>query len=175
MTQLLVISASLRSESNSRLLAQEAARVLQADGHEVSWLDLRDYPLPLCDGGAAYSHPHTQAVDQLIEKADAVLISTPIYNYDANAAVKNLIELTGRRWTDKVVGFLCAAGGMGSYMAIMSLANGLMLDFRCVVIPRFVYATSAAFADGGLIKDEIADRVAELAKTAARFGRLLKA
>jgi FMN reductase len=102
-------------------------------------------------------------------------VATPIYNYDANAAVKNLIELTGSGWQDKPVGFLCAAGGMSSYMSIMSLANCLMLDFRSIVVPRFVYATGEAFAGGRIVDADVEKRVAELARSTARLGRLLKA
>jgi FMN reductase len=171
---ILIVSSSLRSESNSRILAAEAKRVLENDGHAVTLLDLRDHPLPLCDAGPSYSHPSVAVIGGLLEKASAVLIATPIYNYDANAAVKNLIELTGEGWTDKAVGFLCAAGGMSSYMSIMSLANCLMLDFRSVIVPRFVYATGEAFADGLIASREVAERVAELARSAAALGGLLE-
>lgn len=43
-----------------------------------------------------------------------VLVAAPIYNFDVSAAIKNLVEQTGRAWTDKVVGFLCSAGGRAS-------------------------------------------------------------
>src|ERR1041385_5978030 len=142
---IVVISASLNADSNSRILAREAKRVLEQEGQEVSLIDLRDHPRPLCDGGAAYGHPNVARIAGQLRLADAVLIATPIYNYHGPAAVKNLIELTGRAWENKVVGFLCAAGGLGSYMSIMGLANSLMLDFRTVIVPRFVYATGDAF------------------------------
>lgn len=48
-----------------------------------------------------------------------VLLAVPIYNYDGNAAAKDLIELTGGTWEDKIAGFACAAGGASSYMSIM--------------------------------------------------------
>lgn len=172
---ILIVSASLRAESNSRILAQEALRVLQRDGHEVKLLDLRDHPLPLCDGDVSYSHPSVAKVSGLIEGASAVLVATPIYNYDANAAVKNLIELTGSAWSDKAVGFLCAAGGMGSYMSIMSLANCLMLDFRSMIVPRFVYATEESFEGGQIGNPDMRNRVAELARATARLGGFLRA
>jgi NAD(P)H-dependent FMN reductase len=170
---ILIVSSSLRSESNSRILAQEAQRVLERDDYEVTLLDLREHPLPLCDGGPSHNHPGAALISELLEKASAVLIATPIYNYDANAAVKNLIELTGSGWQDKAVGFLCAAGGMSNYMSIMSLANCLMLDFRSVIVPRFVYATGEAFDDGRITDVEVAKRVAELARMTARLGGLL--
>lgn len=172
---ILVISTSLNPESRSRLLALEAKRALESDGHPVSWLDLRDTPLPLCDGDSAYDHPNAGAAQALVEKADALILATPVYNYDANAAAKTLIELTGQAWTGKTVAFLCAAGGASSYMSILSLANSLILDFRCVIVPRFVYAAYEAFADGQIVDPEITRRVREVARTAEKFGRLLKA
>ena len=128
-----------------------------------------DHPLPLCDGDTSYDAEHVAKLAALIRKAQGVLIGTPVYNYDASAATKNLIELTGQAWTNKVVGFLCAAGGSGSYMSMMGLANSLMLDFHCLVIPRFVYATEEAFTDGRVRDSEVDDRIQELADTLVRL------
>lgn len=170
---ILVVSSSLRSESNSRFLALEALRILRADGVGTSYLDLRDHPLPLCDAGESLGHPNVAKVKALLDAADGIVVATPIYNYDANAAVKNLVEMTCGSWDNKAVGFLCAAGGMGSYMSIMPLANSLMLDFRSVIVPRFVYAVGEAF-DGGRISDpKVAERVAEVARMTARLSRAL--
>ena len=170
-----IISSSLNSDSNSRVLAREAQRVLEQEGHAAQLLDLRDHPLPLCDGGSAYSHPEVGRVNARLEAADAIIVATPIYNYDATGALKNLIELTGTAWENKPVGFLCAAAGQSSYMSIMSLANSLMLDFRSLIVPRFVYATSAAFANGGIANPEIARRVADLARATAKLSGWAKA
>ncbi len=172
---ILIISSSLSSDSNSRILAREAQRIFEQDGHAVTLLDLRDHPLPLCDGGPAYGHPNVARVGELLRAASAIVIATPIYNYDATAAVKNLIELTGDAWEDKVVGFLCAAGGMSSYMSIMSLANSLMLDFRSLIVPRFVYATGEAFSGDRIVDARVTQRVAELARAVARLGVKLQA
>lgn len=172
---ILILSSSLSAESNSRLLAAEAQRVVADAGQANTWVDLRDYPLPLCDGGASYGHPHVARLSELLAQADSILVATAIYNYDANAALKNLIELTGSAWENKAVGFLCAAGGMSSYMSIMSLANSLMLDFRSVIVPRFVYATGEAFKNGKIVDPDVLKRVAELARATARLGPLLKA
>ena len=109
--------------------------------------DLRTYELPFCDDGPAYDHPHTKEISAAIAGAQAVLLAVPIYNFDVNAAAKNLLELAGDAWNHKLVGFLCTAGGRNSYMSVMGLANSLMLDFRCIIIPRFVYAVGSDFGD----------------------------
>src|SRR5258708_22156636 len=97
--------------------------------------------------------PGSRKLSTEIKAAHGILIAARVYNYDVAAAAKNMIELTGSVWEDKIVGFLCAAGGDGSYMSVMAYANSLMLDFRCVIIPRFVFATGDAF-DGENITDK---------------------
>lgn len=171
---LLVLSASLNPESNSRVLAREAHRALVTAGHAAAFLDLRDLALPPCDGAAAYKHENTAKARAFVAGASGVLIATPIYNYDTTAALKNLIELTGKAWENKVVGFACSAGAGSSYMAVMSLANSLMLDFRCTIVPRFVYATEADFNGETLVNADIARRTQQLAEDVARYTRALQ-
>lgn len=171
---LLVLSCSLNPESNSRTLARTAQQTLTEAGQPSTFLDLRDLPLPLCDGGPAYGHPSVATARSAIAAATGILAATPIYNYDANSALKNLVELTGKAWENKVVGFACTAGGMSSYMAIMGLANSLMLDFRCTIVPRFVYATERDFTGETIGNPEVARRTGELALTLARYAAALK-
>jgi FMN reductase len=128
----------------------------------------------LCDADACYTKPGSQKVGKAIKGADGILLATPVYNYDVSATAKNLVELTGSAWEEKVVGFLCAAGGMSSYMSVMAFANSLMLDFRSVIIPRFVYATGRAF-EGDEVKDkEVVERIEELADELIRFTKALR-
>lgn len=158
--KVLIISCSLNKTSRSATLCAAACEDLAELGHDVSMIDLRELPLPFCDAGSCYSDPNAVEIKKQIAAADAVLLGVPVYNYGVNAAAKNVVELTGRdAWTGKVVGFLCAAGGQGSFMSVMPMANSLMLDFRCVIVPRFVYATKAAFQDGKIVSDEIRKRV----------------
>ena len=166
MSEYLVISTSLRSNSLSRRLGEQLARELGSDSEHI---DLREYPLPLCDGEAAYSDPNVAKLSEKIENARVILVTTPVYNYDANAAVKNLVELTGSAWEDKIVGFACAAGGQSSYMSIMGLANSLMLDFRCVIIPRFVYVTDQDFDGDQISNADVKRRIKQLADSARRL------
>ncbi|WP_432797071.1 NADPH-dependent FMN reductase [Poriferisphaera sp. WC338] len=170
--RVLIIRCSLNPDSRSARLATHAAELLTAEhGADVETVNLREYELPLCDGGEAYMHPNVAKMKSHIDAADAVLLAVPVYNYYANAAAKNLIELTGRVWTDKVVGFLAAAGGHGSYMSLMSLANSLMLDFHCLIVPRFVYTTDQGFHEAGHPQPNVELRIRELCHDLAHLGR----
>ena len=156
---ILVLSASLNPGSRSRILANAARQRLESQDRTVTWFDLAETPLPFCDGAAAYAAPNVVTLGKHIEQADAVFIASPVYNFDVNAAVKNAVELTGKKWTGKVVAMMLAAGGAGSYMSAMGLANSLMLDFRCHIVPRFVYATGDCFEGNELADDEIQTRI----------------
>jgi NAD(P)H-dependent FMN reductase len=174
-----VISASLNPESNSRLMARAVVELLQARGAETTFIDLRDYPLPMCDGDASYGDANVARLNALLKPASVILVAVPIYNYYVNAAVKNVLELTGRAWEDKVVGFMCAAGGRSSYMSVMGFANNLMLDFRSLIIPRFVYAVGDDFEDyengveGRIKNPKVRERLEGLAAEAVKLSGYL--
>ena len=170
----LIVACSLNPESRSLVLAQHAEEALRQAGVTVDFMTLKNNPLPLCDGDSVYSRPEVISAAERVQKAEGILLSVPIYNYDANAAAKNLIELTGKSWENKAVGFLCAAGGQGSYMSIMSLANSLMLDFRCIVLPRFVYVTGESFEGDNLANPEIEQRIQKLADQLIKISRSLQ-
>ena len=170
----LVISTSGNSESNSRILGQVAFEHLQKQEVECDWVDISALDLPLCDADKCYLNPAAQKLQKTIEAADGILVAAPVYNFDVSAAAKNMIDLTGSAWEDKVVGFLCAAGGMSSYMSVMAYANSLMLDFRTVIVPRFVYATSEAFEGEKLVDKKVAKRVQQVADELVRFTLALR-
>lgn len=161
---IIVISTSLNPQSRSRILAESAKAELSALGAEAELLDLSRLQLPFCNAGSCYADPDVQHCETRIKSAEAILLSTPIYNYDVNSAAKNLIELTGRSWHKKVVGLIASAGGQGSYMSLLGLGNSLMLDFRCVIVPRFVFATEKAVVDSQIVDEEIVRRIRQLAR-----------
>ena len=143
------ISCSLDPDSRSWLLAGMADAALRAADHEATLIDLRTLALPLFDNAAAFGHPSYALLHDASAAADGVVIAAPVYNWGLGSGVKALIELTGahdgahRRsaWFDKLVTFVCAGGLPHSYMAYLPVANGLMLDFNCILNPYVVYAT----------------------------------
>ncbi len=169
----LVISASLHPSSRSRILARECHNQLLSSGREVQLFDLADHPLPLCDGATAYGHENVIKLTELITSASAIFVAAPVYNYDVNSAAKNAVELTGKAWTGKIVSIMLAAGGEGSYMAAMGLANSLMLDFRCLIVPRFLYTTGDSFAAEKLAAEPIKQRVEQLVQDTTRLADAL--
>lgn len=155
----LVISTSRNPQSRSRILADRVFHQIKDEEPESEWMDLQELDLPRCDADSCYASPQVQEAADKIKNARGIVLATPIYNYSYCSEAKNLIELTGQNWTDSVAGFVCAAGGQGSYMSIMQMANSLMLDFRTFILPRFVYATGAAFAGDQITDQDLLDRL----------------
>ncbi len=177
--KILTISGSLNPESHSYVLARHFADIVQNKDVDADFIDLRQHDLPLHNGTAECKTDEVVQLSEKVRAADAIAVAAPIYVYGTNAAVKNFVDLTGHAWADKPVGFLCAAGGKSSYMAIMGLANSLMLDFRCLIVPRFIYATGTDFADDGegnthIANAEIKERSEELADALIKLGNALQ-
>jgi len=114
MPKYLVISTSGNSESNSRVMGRVAFEHLQKKGADCEWIDISGLELPLCVADKCYLTPAAQKLKKTIDAADGIIVAAPVYNFDVSAAAKNMIELTGSAWEDKIVGFLCAAGGAAS-------------------------------------------------------------
>jgi FMN reductase len=155
-------------------MGRVAFAALQKAAVDCEWIDLVELDLPLCDANACYAHASARKLDAAVEAAQGIIVAAPVYNYDVSASAKNMIELTGSSWEDKIVGFLCAAGGMTSYMSVMAYANSLMLDFRCVIIPRFVYATGNVFNDETVLDKKIIERIEQVSAELIRFTEALR-
>jgi FMN reductase len=91
---ILVISTSLKPASRSRVLAREAHRVARDLGPS-EFVDLRDHPLPFADG-ATFGQPAVENLSAAIRGASAILLAAPVYNFNLNAAAKNLIKHTDK-------------------------------------------------------------------------------
>jgi NAD(P)H-dependent FMN reductase len=162
----LIISSSLRKGSRGKKLAEAMALCLQDKNSSFELLDLAEYDLPLCDGEKCYENPLVKVVTEKISRAQSLVFAFPVYNYAASAATKNLIELANDALYNKVVGFLVAAGGARSYMASLSLATSLMTEFRCLIVPKFVYVDQSEYHDiHSEIPKQLKERIQELAST----------
>lgn len=166
-----VLSTSLDPDSRSRWMAGLAAAQLRESGHTVTFLDLRETPLPIFDNDTCYAHPHAGLYHAAIQEADGVFLAVPVYNWGVGAGAKNLVELTGSTdpehglhgaWFDRPVTFLVSGGLAHGYLSHGAFAFGLMTDFRCVVSPHFVYATGAEWAADGVPGEWLSGRLAQV-------------
>ena len=149
------------------------AKYLQKKIDDVEFFDLQKNPLPMCDGDECYDLPEVLSFREKVKNAEGIVMAIPVYNFNVSSGAKNVVELGGRMLYDKTFGFICAAGAKSSYMSVMSLANSLMIDFRCYIIPKFVYATKHDFENNKIINSDIEERIEELGKELIRVSNAL--
>jgi NAD(P)H-dependent FMN reductase len=161
----LIVGTSQDPGSRSQLLAREAQRQLEGAKVSNKLIDLRELELTATGRKDCWEQKACVEIRQQIAQATHVLLAVPIYNFGAGSPAKGLIELVGgKELTGKTVGFLVAAGGPRSYMAVLGLANSLMLDFRCWIVPRFVYATGEDFEGDQVRSTELLERIGLLTR-----------
>ena len=149
------------------------AKALTGKLNNVEFFDLQKNPLPMCDGDKCYDLPEVIDFRKKVENAKGIIMAIPIYNYNVSSGAKNIIELGGRMLYDKVFGFICAAGGKSSYMSVMSFASSLMIDYRCFIIPKFVYALKSDFNENEITNPDIKERIDELGNDLIRISEAL--
>ena len=159
MKHVTIIGTSLSEASKSQLLGQQFESRLKTENISCERIDLRELALPFAGSSDSWSSVEAAQLKESVERSSHVVFVVPIYCYDVNAAAKNVIELIGKAFTKKVVSFICSAGGNSSYMSVMGLANHLMLDFRTVIVPRFLYVDDSGWVDGITVTPEINDRM----------------
>ena len=160
---LAIIATSLDPDSRSQLLARAAFEAAERREIPATLIDLREFDIPLCGTAAGWESVDAERIRKILKPASHIVFAVAIYNFDVNAAAKNIVELMGSDvFEDKTIGFICAAGGRSSYMSVLAFANSLMLDFRCWIAPRFVYATGDDFDEDAIKNPEIAKRIEDL-------------
>ena len=98
--RVLIISTSLRQDSNSGLLAQQFAQGARQAGHEVEFISLAGKDIRFCKGclacqtsGRCVIHDDADAiVQEKILHADVLVFATPIYYYEMSGQMKTLID-----------------------------------------------------------------------------------
>lgn len=175
----LAIVGSLRETSTSRHALRVAAAGAERAGAKVTWIDLRDYDLPLCDGRADTTTYGPDFRDMLakVRAADALLVGSPEYHGSMTGALKNALDLLGEEPVrGKLVGLLAVARGDAG---AMNTLNHLRHVFRWMgswVLPTQVSvprAREAFDADGQPVRDGLAQELEALGAETIRYAGLL--
>ena len=97
--RILVISSSLRKNSNSDILAVEFARGAEEAGNDVSFVSLSGKNIGFCNGCLTCNETHRchirDDVPAIMEKAadsDILVFATPIYYYGMSGQLKTLLD-----------------------------------------------------------------------------------
>jgi chromate reductase len=154
------IIGSLRKQSYNRMLMNAAIK-LKPDNCEIEIADISE--IPPYNQDIENSAPESVVVLQKkIKEADAVLISTPEYNYSVPGVLKNAIDWASRPYgsdafTSKAIGIMSASiGQIGGARAQYHLRQSFVyLDAFTVNKPEVMLSfANEKFDDKGELKDE---------------------
>jgi chromate reductase len=160
--RILGIPGSLRKESYNRM-ALGAASTLLPPNTQLEIFELDPLPIYNQDLDRAMPAP-VLAFKKAIRDADAILISTPEYNYSIPGPLKNAIDWASRpygesAWKGKPVAVMGASSGaFGTARSQLHLRQCFVtLDMPQVAQPEVLIADAAKkFNDAGELKDDAA-------------------
>ena len=99
MSRILIITTSLRTNSNSDRLAQALAQGAQEAGHDAELVSLKDKKIGFCIGCLACQKTQrcvqdddASVIAQKALQADTLVFVTPIYYYEMSGQMKTLLD-----------------------------------------------------------------------------------
>ena len=99
MKNVLIISTSLRKNSNSDILAQQFAKGAREAGNQVEVISLRGKDIKFCIGcmaclkaPACTQKDDANAIVEKMGNADAICFATPVYYYEMAGQMKTLLD-----------------------------------------------------------------------------------
>ncbi|MEC7762853.1 MAG: NADPH-dependent FMN reductase [Pseudomonadota bacterium] len=156
---LLGIPGALRKASTNRKLLKEAARVFGPCDYVEADINFPVFDQDIQDGPGIPDAVHT-LFDQ-IDRADAVVISSPEYNKNIPGVLKNALDWVsrckGNPWKDKPVSLIAASDGRAGGERMMHNLILCMMPFRSNLVygPEvFIGNSEEAFDADGRLKDE---------------------
>ncbi len=177
--RILLLYGSLRERSFSRLLTQEAARLLEHFGAETRIFDPRGLPLPDAEDA---SHPKVQELRQLAEWAEGMVWCSPERHGAMTGIMKAQIDWIPlaigavRPTQGKTLAVMQVSGGSQSFNAVNQL-RVLGRWMRMVTIPNQSSVAKAwlEFDDNDRMKpSSYYNRVVDVMEELMKFTLLLR-
>ncbi len=99
MSNVLVITASLRARSNSDILAEKVIAGAKDAGHHVEVISLKGRKIGFCIGCLACQNTQecvlkddAAGIAEKVKNADSLVFATPIYYYEMSGQMKTLLD-----------------------------------------------------------------------------------
>lgn len=180
--KILAFAGSTRIDSYNKRLVKIAAAGAKAAGAEVTYIDLRDLPLPLYDEDleAREGLPaNARKLKDLLISHQGLLIASPEYNSSLTGVLKNAIDWASRpspneaplaAFAGKVAAIMSTSpGGLGGLRGLVHLRS-ILGNIKVLVLPDQVAVPNAGEvfnADGSLKDPQKQESVANLGKNLA--------
>lgn len=143
--KILAFAGSLRKDSNNKKLLKIAIEGAKAAGAEVTYIDLKDYPMPIYDQDIEDSEgipPNAQKIKDLMISHQGFLIASPEYNSSVSGVLKNVIDWASRPSQKNEPNLVCF---QGKTAALMSASPSFMGGLRGLAALRSILGNIGVF------------------------------
>ena len=177
--RVLFLYGALRERSYSRLVAEEAARIISDMGAEVKFFHPHELPLR---GQVEETHPKVQELRELSQWSEGQVWSSPEMHGNVTGIIKNQIDWiplnigSVRPTQGKTLAVMQVSGGSQSFNAVNTLRI-LGRWMRMFTIPNQSSVAKAyqEFNEDGTMKDSpYRDRVVDVMEELYKFTLLLR-
>lgn len=165
--KILAFAGSTRAASYNKLLVQIAAEGARAASAEVTYLDLRDLPMPLYDEDLETTEgipENARKFKELMMAHRGLLIASPEYNGSITAVLKNAIDWASRplpgepmlaAFANKVAAIMSASPGALGGLRGLTHVRTILSGIGVLVLPnqQSIPRAFEAFDAGGGLKD----------------------
>jgi NAD(P)H-dependent FMN reductase len=153
--RIIALAGSLRKGSYNKKLVNTAAAAARKAGAEVTYIDLKDYPLPIFDQDLEDEHglpENGRRLKDLYLKNDGLLISSPEYNSSFSAVLKNTLDWLSRPvegypplecFEGKVAALMAASPGRLGGIRSLSQLRLVLTNLKVLVLPEQVAVSQA--------------------------------
>jgi arsenic resistance protein ArsH len=178
--KILILYGSLRSDSKSKMLAEEAGRILETFGADVKIYDPTG--IPAFDGDISVNHPKVQELRELSMWSEGQVWSSPEYHGNMSGLMKNMIDWVPlsigaiRPTQGKTLAVMQVTGGSQSFNAVNSMRI-LGRWMRMYTIPNQSSVAKAwqEFNEDKTMKESsFRDRVVDVMEELMRFTYLIR-
>jgi len=149
MTNILILSGSPSVISRSSAIANYLKRSLVKEGHQVSELTIRELPAEALLH-AHFKDPVIQAAQKLVEKADSIIVVSPVYKASYPGLLKSFFDLIPEKGlTDKKVLSIATGGTIAHLLSLEYAFKPLFSVLGAKEIPQGVYIVDSQFSYSG--------------------------
>lgn len=183
--KILAFAGSLRHDSCNKKLVKIAVSGATKAGAEVTYIDLRDYLVPIYDQEIEMSEgipANAQKFKNLLIANQGFLISSPEYNSSISGVLKNMIDWASRPSTKDEVPLICfkekvaalmsaSPSHLGGLRGLVHL-KAILGNIDVIVLPKQQTISNAyeAFTpEGGLINESHQTNVEQLGSMLVKF------
>ncbi len=164
MKNVLIISSSPRKNGNSQILCEQFKKGAEEKGHQVKLIRIMEQNIGFCracdccmkNGGTCVLKDDMAEILRMFQKADVLVLATPVYFYGISAQMKTFIDRTYPIWQHlgkKDVYYIISAGlGLDIIERSLGDLEGFVEHLEEYKIEGKIYAANVM--EAGLVKNQ---------------------